>query len=566
MPLSKLDEITKNLEKDVHLVRIKKVMFCACSGRWENNADKLAHLSMRELVQELYLKTQTLDRLYQLLDYILSKLNKKSDYSLVVNIIISQLSKLYFDTNPTLDSGLVRATNSQTTSEQAAEKLVENPTDPLDQELFDVRFNMMQHGNPLRVKLLLFSSLEHEFNDSEQDWSQLRSLSLDNLVRQIFYAFPNLTSLRSHLQKLAEYLDNPEENLQAATVLLDAIQPLYDRRVQTASGLATGHHQFSPQIDQLATNLTFADLGDATAHALESSVDATISPIDLSESQTVHIITNADYEASPGASDANEAQTAIDPLLAGQPSNHQQPATPTDPEEETTNSSDLAVSELQEQYSQPLFQTLNPEQRVRKTVDCGTQIATRSIEVLFNQLDVILETDCLREQVEEQRSQLKAKALRQFLQSLKHNIAELEDVLSTGDSSADSPQDSDASSQDASSQDASSQTVKPSSDDLVSSAQRQKRLLALAKQGNAKAIAQLLNQSLKPRGIKALAQIQGQCLRIVLESPQVPAQDLTAAFVHKKLMFLDLPSIHRTQIYGRKTGNSTAAWQQEFTT
>ncbi|NJO71513.1 MAG: hypothetical protein HC825_07135 [Oscillatoriales cyanobacterium RM1_1_9] len=163
-------------------------MFCACRGKWENDAEQLTDVPIRTLVQELYLKTQTLDRLYQLLDYILSKINKKSDYSSVINTILSQVSKLYFENNKDLESESTQRVSTANKSSKSSKNLNQS----LEPELINIRCNIMQHSNPLRLKLLLFSSLEHEFDHSEQDWSSLRSQSLDSLIQQIFNAFPTL--------------------------------------------------------------------------------------------------------------------------------------------------------------------------------------------------------------------------------------------------------------------------------------------------------------------------------------------------------------------------------------
>ncbi|MCT7967037.1 hypothetical protein NG799_11885 [Laspinema sp. D1] len=50
----------------------------------------------------------------------------------------------------------------------------------------------------------------------------------------------------------------------------------------------------------------------------------------------------------------------------------------------------------------------------------------------------------------------------------------------------------------------------------------QPNLLELAKQGDAKAIATLMNRKLQPKGITAKASMKNDCLQIMLESAQVP--------------------------------------------
>jgi hypothetical protein len=60
--------------------------------------------------------------------------------------------------------------------------------------------------------------------------------------------------------------------------------------------------------------------------------------------------------------------------------------------------------------------------------------------------------------------------------------------------------------------------------------QTQPNLLELAKQGNAKAIATLINRQLQPKGITAKAAFKDGCLQIMLESAHI--SDLSSDNVH----------------------------------
>jgi tetratricopeptide (TPR) repeat protein len=94
--------------------------------------------------------------------------------------------------------------------------------------------------------------------------------------------------------------------------------------------------------------------------------------------------------------------------------------------------------------------------------------------------------------------------------------------------------------------------------------QTQPNLLALAKQGNAKAIAALINRQLQLKGITAKAALKDGCLQIMLESAQVPNQQALVAFIRKGITSLEAASIQRVKVYGRQTGEEFPAWNQEF--
>jgi hypothetical protein len=92
----------------------------------------------------------------------------------------------------------------------------------------------------------------------------------------------------------------------------------------------------------------------------------------------------------------------------------------------------------------------------------------------------------------------------------------------------------------------------------------QPNLLELAKQGNAQAIATLMNRQLQPKGITAKAALLEGCLQIMLESAQVPNQQALVAFVRKGLTSLGAVSIERVRVYGRQTAKEVPAWSQDF--
>lgn len=89
-------------------------------------------------------------------------------------------------------------------------------------------------------------------------------------------------------------------------------------------------------------------------------------------------------------------------------------------------------------------------------------------------------------------------------------------------------------------------------------------ILERAKLGDAKAITSLLNRSLSAKGITAKANLKGNCLRVMLESLQVPPQSKVVQFVHQGLRKLQAEPIKTVTIYCRKTGEEFPAWYQDL--
>ncbi|MFN6527227.1 hypothetical protein [Nostoc sp. ChiSLP03a] len=92
----------------------------------------------------------------------------------------------------------------------------------------------------------------------------------------------------------------------------------------------------------------------------------------------------------------------------------------------------------------------------------------------------------------------------------------------------------------------------------------QPNILKLAKQGDAEAIASLMNRHLHPKGINAKVAFQDACLEVTLESAQVLNQQVLVAFIRKGLTALGAASVERVKIYGQQTGKEFPTWSKEF--
>ena len=87
-------------------------------------------------------------------------------------------------------------------------------------------------------------------------------------------------------------------------------------------------------------------------------------------------------------------------------------------------------------------------------------------------------------------------------------------------------------------------------------------VLELAKQGNTNAIAALINQTLQQRGITAKVSKNNSCLRIMLESSEIPNQTSLVKFVSNGIKKLEVTGIDTLQVFGRQVGDDVPAWSQ----
>ncbi|HEY9619632.1 MAG TPA: hypothetical protein V6C78_04640 [Crinalium sp.] len=89
-------------------------------------------------------------------------------------------------------------------------------------------------------------------------------------------------------------------------------------------------------------------------------------------------------------------------------------------------------------------------------------------------------------------------------------------------------------------------------------------ILELAKQGDARAIAALMNRYLQPKGITATAALEDSCLQIWLESEQIPNQPTLVEFVQKGMSNLGVETIRTVKLYGVQTGEPSPVWKEDI--
>lgn len=89
-------------------------------------------------------------------------------------------------------------------------------------------------------------------------------------------------------------------------------------------------------------------------------------------------------------------------------------------------------------------------------------------------------------------------------------------------------------------------------------------VLALARQGDADAIAQLINQALITRGIQVRAVCKSSCLHVLLDAAEVPERHTYSRAVYAAVFCLGAPTIQRLHVYGRQQGVKLPVWTEVF--
>jgi len=555
--LSILDEVVRELEQDVNLSRIKKIIFFACKESWENDPAQLASADVRLLIEELCAKYSRLEDIEAVLNSIVSKVNKKTEYALVADLIVCQLSRLYeFEDFTKLEINIssfggqeAPAFEEHFSSEiPSSEEGGRNPG-----KLFDVRQKILQQTNPLRAKILIFSTLYHEFTFSDRDWLLLKTQELDNLLRQLFNVCGSLAELESQLYRTASNLDNRDENDQAASVIIKAMNSCYAKMQQEEPDEAES--SASQDYDQTHLNNSvyeesnlvdrrtdYFDPGEIT-HILQAApahyhydpqksylVPDTAETVQFKEAETSNNYATDFRHEMVETFPFAEMATIIETL---------EPAAP------------VIIN-----ISDSIKRKLELEEEMTELVSQSANSATAQIENIFTKLEAALNGKFSTGSAEE-RLYWKYKNLREYVGKVQKFTDKLLEILIELESKESGKYPS--------------EITEDLDDNILDIPQEnsshkanQYQLLEMAKQGKPKAIAQLINQLLQPKGIAATAGFKDGWLHVILESAEVPNQQATATYIHKKLCTLKSKYLTHVKIHGRQLGSKTVFWTQEF--
>jgi hypothetical protein len=320
--------VSAQLEQSPHYLRIKKLLIFTCTGTWETHPDRLAAIDMRDLVAQTLEVRPTMRELRPTLENLVRSLNKPVEYLPVAETILRSIAVLYPDEDPT-EWFRTQATRPQTS--------VLPP-----QEWFDLRSELVNRTNPLRVKILIARTLSQGEVAPTTPWLMVKGLELERLLPDLLLACPDYAELRQRLETVAMQLEEPEEYQQVVGTLLEVLEPVYQRlhKLQTIADADVPLSNWSPP---------------AAPEMVAGSVVVEPAP-ELVPAQT-HLVAPEPAPASP----------PVEPVVAP----------------EVARVSDLFQQELQE---------LSTEAELRRLVSTAVHQVIGDMEQVFRNLEADLET------------------------------------------------------------------------------------------------------------------------------------------------------------------------------
>jgi hypothetical protein len=233
--------IAQTLDQHPERIRIKKLLFCACTHTWENDQSRLDSISLLNLIKELHQLATTQGHLQAALDSIVKTLNRQTYYAQIAQSILDAFAPLYGDrpeetrvvvngAEPVQEPPRVRSLPSPPPPPASAQPAASPPpkkVKPNLSDLFDLRFEMVKYANPLRIKLLIFSALNYPLSLQDESWTVLKGHELDDLIRELFREYRTSAALEAQLKSTAKSLPEAREYGAVVEAIARAMKGLY---------------------------------------------------------------------------------------------------------------------------------------------------------------------------------------------------------------------------------------------------------------------------------------------------------------------------------------------------
>jgi hypothetical protein len=216
------DQVVAYLEHHEHSLRIKKMLYCLCTHRWERDEDFLQSINCYHFAEFVVREINTHDELKARLFELLKTINKPQEYVPIAKIIYSALGQIYPDFHRQYSSDLSTKPPTVAVAPKPAPVAIKY-------NAFELRQSVMSYANPLRVKTILHMIMEpEEFHEPRM----IHQHRLDELLAAMIAKYSTIEEIETLMSTSVELLSDVEEYGKAATGLLQALVPLYSKKTR----------------------------------------------------------------------------------------------------------------------------------------------------------------------------------------------------------------------------------------------------------------------------------------------------------------------------------------------
>jgi hypothetical protein len=94
-----LQQVVNYLDRHQEATRIKKMLYCLCTGRWEKDTEYLDSINFQYLIEQIIRENVTLEQFRVLLQDLIKTVNKPKQYIAIAKVIYLAIGQLYPEFN-----------------------------------------------------------------------------------------------------------------------------------------------------------------------------------------------------------------------------------------------------------------------------------------------------------------------------------------------------------------------------------------------------------------------------------------------------------------------------------
>ncbi|PZV19473.1 MAG: hypothetical protein DCF20_00180 [Pseudanabaena sp.] len=244
--------VAHEINTDAQQIRLKKLLFYTYQDIWESDLRQLNSVDWAGLLRELVSFMPTFLQLEALLNESVQRVSKPAEYIAIGNLLLTKLEPLYPDiygNDLAAIAPQIAPIINQPIPNLNIKSASKIPFDPkVASDLFDLRLELMRFTSSMRAKILLFSVFYYPFDPDRDNWHDLRTHTLDGLLRQFFYTYPSFEKAEKLIWQVARSLREPNAYDQSASYILQVVKILYDQ-LEAKSMLHPAEGSLSPSED-----------------------------------------------------------------------------------------------------------------------------------------------------------------------------------------------------------------------------------------------------------------------------------------------------------------------------
>ncbi|MDY6938356.1 MAG: hypothetical protein SWY16_11880 [Cyanobacteriota bacterium] len=459
---------------------------------------------------------------------------------------------------------------------------------PDARDLFDVRTKILQHTNPLRAKILVFSVVYRPFDFTPQNWMALKSKEFYDLLKRLRSNFETFVELEGQLYETARNIETNEDDRHSETARIVAkyAQRLYDdisTSDLSASEIEPEPSEFGEDDDetqlfdiensevawedtQLEVDPNSQELENRDKSLfsvdLESSLETSqpISYVEIGNSETNSQLSYDDSEPISELAGADESQESA--IIFDRNLEFTEQSIDFESVDRIENSSFEGIIEssppaedifkIADRVADSLFRKMNLEEEIQNLVNQQVKDATLAFQNTLSEVESRLE-DTLSNEPNVEGLFLKYQALQMLTDKLQSHLGTIKEILVQQERALIS-----------SDRDNSNADLRVTDDMSEASEIDDRPTTGASELLPPKAFIDRLDLALKSRNITTMGTVKKACLYISFEGDRELNPDKILAFVKKKIvdLNLDLDSIERIKVRGRTRGNPNPDWTE----